>query len=148
MGAIVAFIGFVLLNSSVATAQGGAEPRAPGQTEISVSRDDCKVLAQYADVGAADYKPGVDVNGRPVAGANLSGEGTSVVPTEITFTLTVRLADFVPGLATGLADSVAPIGEIAVRGRDVFLNDRLLNERQSQVLAEQCRTNLEVLTTE
>lgn len=144
MGAIAAFLGFVLVASSGASvAQKALESSTGNETEISIRRTDCRALVQYTDTEAAAYKPGVDVIGRPVVGANLSDNGASIVPAEITFTLTLRLADFVPGLAASLADSAAPIGEISVRGQDVFLNGRALNEHQTQILAEQCRAHLE-----
>ena len=149
MGTITAFLGFVLVAGTGATAaQEAPKSSAGNETEISIRRTDCRALVQYTDTDAASYKPGVDVNGRPVAGANVSDAGASIVPAEITFTLTLRLADFVPGLAAGLADTTAPIGEILVRGQDVFLNGRALNQRQSQVLTEQCRANLEGSATE
>jgi len=131
----------VLLTAHAAAAEAEGEPessRSEAQT-IVVSREDCRVLAAYTEQGSADYKPGVDANGRPVVGANLADPAPSVVPDEITFTLTVRLADFVPGLTDSLADSAAPIGEITVRGGEVFLNGRSLNEAQSNTLAVACR---------
>jgi hypothetical protein len=148
MGAIAAFLGFVSMSGSGATAAQEAAESSEKEPKISVSRSDCRTLVQYTDTGAAAYKPGVDVNGRPVAGANLTDNGASIVPTEITFTLTLKLADFVPGLPSALADSAAPIGEISVRGQDVFLNGRVLNDLQTQGLAEQCRANLEGHTQE
>ena len=64
------------------------------------------------------------------------------MPAEITFTATLRLNDFVPVIAAGLAGTGAPIVEITVRGQDVFLHGQALNELQEKSLADQCHTNL------
>ena len=113
-----------------------------------VRRTDCGAFVWDTDTNSAAYKPGVDVNGCPVAGTNVSDTGVSIVLAEITFTLTLCLADFIPYIAAGLAGSAAPIGEITVRGQEVFLNGHTLNELQTKGLDEQCRTNLDSCTEE
>jgi hypothetical protein len=89
---------------------------------------------RYTETNSGAYKPGVNVNGCPVAGANIADTGVSIVKANINFTLTLRLADLVPDIAAGLADSAAPIEEITVRGQDAFLNGHALNELQTKGL--------------
>ncbi len=76
-------------------------------------------------------------------GANVTNQNPGLIPNEITFTLTLRLGDFAPDIAAGLADSTAPIGEIAVRGQEIFLNGHSLNTLQTEALAVQCQQQIE-----
>lgn len=133
--------GLALLAATAAAQSNQSDP-PQGDTRITISDTDCRALVRYIDNGSAAYKPGVDVHGRPVAGANLSDKGTDLIPSEITFTLSLRLGDFAPDIAAGLADSAAAIAEITVRGQEVFLNERPLTDLQSEVLADQCRAKL------
>lgn len=99
-------------------------------------------MVAYEDTGAADYKPGVDAYGRPVASADLDNTASQVLPREVTFALTVRLADLVPGLTNSLSDSTAAIGEITVRGNEVLMNGQPLTDRQRNAILIACRQRL------
>ncbi|MDA0366934.1 MAG: hypothetical protein O3C65_07730 [Proteobacteria bacterium] len=99
-------------------------------------------MVRYVDTGDAAFKPGVDVQGRPVVGANLSESSATVVPSDVTFTLTLRLGDLVPGIASSLAESSAPVGEVSIRGNDVLLNGQSLNDAQANILALACKAHL------
>ena len=131
-----------LLFSAGIQAQESAQATGQDEAKIVLGEADCRALIAYTDTGAAAYQPGVDVHGRPVVSANVSTQSPSIVPDEVIFTLTLRLGDFVPNIANELADSSAPIGEIAVRGQEVFLNDHALNALQTEALAEQCDRHL------
>jgi hypothetical protein len=110
--------------------------------QIVVTEQDCRRLVAYEDTGAADYKPGVDAYGRPVTSADLDETASQVLPREVTFALTVRLADLIPGLTNSLSDSRAAIGEITVRGDEVLLNGQPLTDRQRNAVVIACRQRL------
>jgi hypothetical protein len=149
MGALAVLLGSILVAGSVTFAAQTPPPNSVGnQAENSIRGTDCRALVRCTDMNSAAYKPGLDTDVSPVAGANVSDTGVSIVLAEITFTLTLCLADFIPHIAAGLAGSAAPIGEITVRGQEVFLNGHTLNELQTKGLDEQCRTNLDSCTEE
>ena len=51
----------------------GTTSRAAERT-IAIARSDCELAVRYVPPRGVDYQPGVDVNGRPVAPADLNGE--------------------------------------------------------------------------
>lgn len=125
------------------TAQEAPKEAPPDHALIILSAADCRTLVAYTDTAAAAYRPGVDVRGRPVAGANVADQNPGLIPDVITFTLSLRLGDFAPNVAAGLADSSPPIGEIAVREKEVFLNGQSLNVLQTEAFATQCQHHIE-----
>jgi len=140
----IAFFGVALsVMPTVAMAQESAKQPPPEDLKITLSEADYQALVAYTDTDAAAYRPGVDAHGRPVVGANVTNQNPGLIPNEITFTLTLRLGDFAPDIAAGLADSTAPIGEIAVRGQEIFLNGHSLNTLQTEALAVQCQQQIE-----
>ncbi len=137
------FLAFFAANWSDAVAQNASPDATSAIGKIVLSRESCRAMVRYVDTGDAAFKPGVDVQGRPVVGANLSESSATIVPSDVTFTLTLRLGDFVPGIASSLADSSAPVGEVSIRGNDVLLNGQSLSDAQAHILALACNAQLE-----
>ncbi len=70
---------------------GSQQDEAPGG--LLVSYDDCRRLTRFVPSGDAEYRPGVDVHGRPVAPADLDG-GAGAVRLPSTFTFYLEFAPF------------------------------------------------------
>ena len=140
------FLMFWPLGGDGALAQESSAPYASELTTIEVNHESCRALVRYVDIGSAAYQPGVDVQGRPVAGADLTERTVDVAPSDVVFSLTVRLEDFVPGVAAALSDSTAPIGEVTVRGHEVLFNGQSLSATEAAALAAACRLHLDTKT--
>jgi hypothetical protein len=54
---------------------------------LLVSYEDCRRLTRYVPADDAEYRPGVDVYGRPVASADLDGGSAVELPRAFTFFL-------------------------------------------------------------
>lgn len=59
---------------------------------VVVTAATCEALATYVPAPDVNYRPGVDVNGNPVAPADLGGTPQIKVPEDIVVTITVELA--------------------------------------------------------
>ena len=112
-----------------------AVPAAAAET-VTISTADCRRLVDHA--GSADYRPGVDVRGRPVAPADLPGGQTIDLPEVIEIPLTVDVAR---RLGRGL-EGKAPLGALTVKGNDLFWNGRRLQSQDEVLMAEACRSSL------
>ena len=105
-------------------------------SELRISRSDCSWLTTYKG-GDADYKPGVSVDGKPVAPADL---GTPVqIPSDIIISLDIDLAKaYGVGPESPLLEPKAHIGVIVVRGQDVYFNGQKLGDAETAALAAAC----------
>lgn len=73
----------------------------------------CRTLQAYRPDPSVDYKPGADVHGKPVIGADLS---PSVIqpPEEITFDIGLDVAQYT-GLSSPNVEHTATIGKVTVK---------------------------------
>jgi hypothetical protein len=129
--------------------------------ELTVTAEDCRKLIQATESADVEYKPGVDVNGNPVVGADLDGGYPDMVPQDITIPIGVDLADRL-GRARALAqgntnpteadrpllpyDGTLPVGTITLRGNTVYWNDQELAPQDDAALAKACRERMEMST--
>ena len=120
-----------------------AAPAGPARAEavpVRVDRDACaRVVAYVPDPGVA-YQPGVDVNGRPVAPADLPGSTQLQLPDSFVISLELDLRHSVypvPG-PKGL-DPKVQLGIITVEGNRVFYNGQPLDDGEQARLAAACR---------
>jgi hypothetical protein len=113
---------------------------APAVAQTLVVRADaCAALAAHLpDLGVA-YTPGVDVNGRPVAPAEMPAVGGSYF-NEVTLQLTVDLRR---RLGIKLDPTLFPLGSelgyITVRGNQAYFNGTALAPGADAALASLCR---------
>jgi hypothetical protein len=129
--------------------------------EITVSAADCRKLVNATPDADVAYKPGVDVHGNPVVGADLNGGYPNMMPSEITIPIGVDLADRL-GRARARAQGNAnpttadrpllpyqgnvPVGTVTVRGDTVYWNDQELAPQDQAALAKACREKTEMAT--
>lgn len=104
-------IAFVAIAGLLAYGAAADEKKAPPELDPKV----CQQMVAYQPdpVNGADYKPGVDVHGKPVVEADIN-PSPIVVPDTISFNLTVDLAKYI-GISTpsGL-EGEAVMGKVEV----------------------------------
>jgi len=148
---------------AVANAASAAESKL-----VTLSKEACSRLVQHAPADGVNYKPGVDVRGKPVVPADLGGSPAITMPEEISIWIGVDVADRLtlrearraagatptPGLP-GTPTPAAPIrkvlpfegraglGELTIKGSDAFWNGSRIAPQDELQLAEACRQSLD-----
>ena len=121
---------------------------------LTVRTEDCRALTRHVPAKDVEYKAGVDVRGRKVAPADLDSGYPNMVPDEITLDIGVDLADRLgrrqaremarPPITANRPllpyTGTASIGEVTVRGNEVFWNDQPLLPQEQAALAAACRS--------
>lgn len=116
-----------------------ANSPAAGQA-LSMTGTDCARLVEHVPSADVDYKPGVDVLGRPVAPADLPGGPKIELPETITFDVAVDLRRFGLPKSSRLYEPHAELGRVTVdRNGRVYFNGVPLQSADRNALAEFCR---------
>ncbi|MFC4350762.1 hypothetical protein ACFOW6_04305 [Fodinicurvata halophila] len=114
-------------------------PVAAKDLDLTITRQDCRLLQPYEAEAGQDpaYKPGEDVDGNPVAPADLNGGTGFRIPDSFSFPLEVT-----PFPDSAFSSSAIRLGRIRV-GSDgrVFWNGKSLSERDRYLVAQECRKN-------
>jgi len=118
-------------------------PLAAGAQTLVIEAADCRRLVEHVPAPDVAYRPGVDVEGRPVAPADLDGGVTLDLPKEYLIDIEVDLAERL-GIPRrpGLFDGDVEVGVVAVRGNDVYFNGKLIEESGLAELRRLCREGL------
>jgi len=109
---------------------------------IRITRTDCDRLVDYVEPPGVAYQPGVDVNGRPVAPADLDGGWQMQLPDYISIDITRDLPDrFGLPRDSRLFAAEAFIGVVDIDLRDgrVRFNGSELSDPETRALAALCR---------
>ncbi len=120
--------------------QAVAQERPPvAVTPLSPSQaaETCLRLVQERQAARVEYRPGVDVNGRPVVPADLPSAGTGLPP-NIVIGLTRPLVALAPGAPAAFANSDVSVGQVAIdplTGR-AALNGRALTQAEAPLPPE------------
>lgn len=115
----------------------------PDVRRVIVTRAQCRELQRHQPRDDVTFKPGLDVRGKPVVPADLNGGSNLRLPDEISFDLTVRLADFVrQPPPRGISDSVARLGRIEVKGNDVSFNGMPMTDPAVAEIVALCRAQI------
>jgi hypothetical protein len=148
MTGIGGICGAVLIVSAAAAAApppaapppGGASVSADGRVVVS-SRACADVVAHVPDAGVA-YSPGVDVNGNPVAPADLADSASPIAADNFPIFLTLDLKKrFRVPEAGKLFKLQEVVGLIAVQGDKVFFNGQPIAPGEASLLAAACRAH-------
>jgi hypothetical protein len=113
--------------------------QAQDKPTIAVKDADCRRVVEHQAAADVNYKPGVDVYGRPVAPADLPGSSQIKLPDEIQIPITVDLSKRL-GLPTdgSVFKPEAQIGTVSVRGNQVFFNNQPLGAQDQAALQQAC----------
>jgi hypothetical protein len=117
-----------------------AAPAFAEAVPVRVDRDACAQVVEHVPDADVAYKPGVDVDGKPVAPADMPGSTQLELPDSfvITLELDLRHSAFpVPG-PRGL-DPKVQLGVITVVGNRVYYNGQPLDDPEKTRLAAACR---------
>jgi hypothetical protein len=117
---------------------GGVSVSADGR--IVVSSSACaEVVAHVPDAGVP-YTPGVDVDGKPVAPADLPDSGPAIAAESFPIFLTLDLKrKFRIPYAAKFFKFDAVVGLIAIQGNRVFFNGQPIAPGEASLLAAACR---------
>lgn len=99
-----------------------------------------RYMAEYMKK-SAQYVPGVDVKGKPVAPADLppeQGGAVSIMPEKLEFNLTVDAAQYLGVVPQGV-EMQGKIGTITLEGNKVFYNGEPLNQTEEERLFDICK---------
>jgi hypothetical protein len=108
---------------------------------VTVSERECRQLVEHIASQDVNFKPGVDVYGRPVAPANTMTSPIITAPQNFTFDVGVDLKRFgIPNNSPIFQPSVG-VGKITVEdgGRRVLYNGQPLGNSEQNALAEACK---------
>ena len=109
--------------------------------QISVTDRDCALLVQHVASDDVNYKPGVDVYGKPVVPADLNPSSQIQMPQSFTIDANADLRKYgVPSSSPLLLPSTN-IGKLRVEdgGRSVYFNDQPIGNTEQKALAEACK---------
>ena len=99
----------------------------------------CQALIKHTPNADVTYQPGVDVHGKAVAPADLSGSNTFKLQDSFEIPLTVNLADRLKLRTNRLgSNSEISIGTLTVTGDKVLYNGQPLSDEQQDNLAVMC----------
>ena len=110
--------------------------------EAVISADACQAIQGYTPDPSVEYVPGVDVDGRAVAPADLPDSGSlTISEQDISIDLRVPLSQFfaIPaGLQPVIGDALIGVGQVTLRDGTPYLGDKRLTGQEQNALAKAC----------
>ena len=117
-------------------------PSRAAERTIAIARSDCELAVRYVTPPGVDYQPGVDVNGRPVAPADLDDGRRLQLPESIPVFITddLRRRFHVPRHSPLFdTDAVVGIVELRLSDRRLTFNGVEIGSAEADALAAMCR---------
>lgn len=116
---------------------------APAAGAVTVKRSDCVRIVRHAPAPDVAYQPGVDVNGNPVAPADIDGAIKVEPLSEIGIPITVDLQERfgIPG-NPALYEGEAHVGTVTFDDESAFFNGQRLATDSDADLVAACRDAL------
>ena len=110
-------------------------------SEVKISKRDCDRLARKQTNASADYRPGVDVRGRKVAGAALNPGKRLKLPSTLSFNISTDL-----GALTGKSIGKGKIGDAKIgtvkfniNSGNLTFNGQPISRRAQAELSTKCK---------
>lgn len=122
----------LLLACSLAAPALAAERHAYGD-------DECQRAARISAAPGAEYQPGVDVNGRPVAPADIQPGVKIDPPRVIEFPVTMDVAKRLGFDTRGPYEANVTVANVRIDGNRVSINGQEVNPDDSVDLVAACR---------
>ncbi len=109
------------------------------ETKVKLSARDCKRLIEHQAAADVNYKPGVDVRGRKVVGADLDSEMKLKLPSTVEFDIAFNPLKGTS--ATRFGETSAGVGRVKYDiGKNSFtFNGEPMNDKALAELAKKCR---------
>jgi len=114
-------------------------PSATDAASAKIKSRDCQRLVGHQS--SAAYKPGVDVRGRKVRGADAGGGSTYKLPKEFSFDIGVDIAEKY-GLDKKNITASMKTGKVTVRGGRVYMNGKPMTSNEQAQLEAKCKALL------
>lgn len=109
------------------------------EEKVIVTKHDCHRLVAHSPGSDVEFRPGVDVRGKPVVPADVAGSPSLALPEAITIAIGIELDERMGLGAGGRYKGTAPIGQVSVTGNRVYFNGQLLADRDQSAIASACR---------
>jgi hypothetical protein len=109
---------------------------------VQIRREDCARLVKHVPDPDVAYQAGVDVNGNPVAPADLDGGYQVALPDVIWIPITVLLQDrfgIPANSALYKGEALIGVAAISLDGEKVTFNGQELTSPEAQALAAACQ---------
>jgi hypothetical protein len=134
-------IGLLLCSTlaAPALAQAPQQPAPVPEPTIRIDLAACQWVTRHHPSADVDYQPGVDVNGDPVAPADLPGNGGIDLPKDINIAITVNTAKRLGIPANDLYKGEVQVGMVTLRGNQVLFNGKPIQPDAEQELLVLCR---------
>ena len=109
-------------------------------TKVKVSARDCRKLVQHQARSNVNYKPGVDVRGRKVVGADLEGGHKLKLPSTVEFN--IGFNPLKGAAATRFGDTSANVGKVKydISKNTFTFNGQPMNDKAMTDMARKCRS--------
>ena len=131
---LVAAIG--LLPSSFSTVEAGSQ--------VKISKRDCQRLARKYTNAGANYRPGVDVRGRKVAGADLNPNKRLKLPSTLSLDISTDLGNLT-GKSIGkgkVGDAKVGTVKFDINSGEMTFNGQRISGRGQAELSAKCKNVL------
>lgn len=117
---------------------------AAGAQTVSIKAHDCSQFIQHVAAADVAYKPGVDVQGRSVAPADLDGGVRIEIPEEFSIPINVDLQKKlgIPVDPNAFQTKNFTVGTVTWRNGKGYFNGQPLQSKQSQELAALCQKQM------
>ena len=108
-------------------------------TKVKVSARDCRKLVQHQAWSNVNYKPGVDVRGRKIVDADLSGGHKLKLPSTVEFN--IGFNPLKGAAATRFGETSANVGKVKydISKNTFTFNGQPINEKAMADIARKCR---------
>ena len=116
-------------------------PTSAAGSKVSISKKDCQRIVGHQARDDVAYKPGVDVRGKKVTGADLDGGNQLKLPKELSFDLNIDIAKKYGLDAKGISADMA-VGKVKVKGRNVYFNGQRLGGGDQAAITAECQKTL------
>ena len=103
------------------------------------SDDECQRAVRIPGQPGAEYQPGVDVNGRAVAPADLQPSLKIEPPRVIEFPVTMDVAKRIGFDTRGALEANVTVANVRIEGNRVSINGQEINPNDSADLVAACR---------
>ena len=111
---------------------------AASAEKLAVTKNDCNaVVAHVADAGV-EYKPGVDVRGRPVVPADVGGSTQLNLPDEISIDIGIDLEEKYGLGSSGKYTGEGVIGKVTVKDGKAYFGKQPLDNAEQNAIAAAC----------
>lgn len=123
---------------------GTPEAAEPGTVEIT--RADCSQLVKHVPAPDVAYTPGVDVDGNPVAPADLDGGYQVALPQTIVIPITVLLQERFGIPANSVlykGEALVGVAAVSLDGEEVIFNGQPLTSPEARALSAACQQYLQ-----